>query len=107
MSNSKYAQAWAILKESKALTLTLHSPRVERTVRKALAEHKKLDKEKNYLERIKVVKSVTPEGKIRLDFSLITTLRKGNDFLDLLDAAPKDKSNDKPDRFDIDLPIPD
>lgn len=79
---SKYAQAWAILKEFKSLTITLDSPRVERTVRKAIIEQKKLDKEKNPLERIKVTKSLVA-GKITLEFSLVDSVRYRTEFIDL------------------------
>lgn len=79
---SKYAQAWAILKEYKSLTLTLDTPRVERTVRKAIVEHKKLDTNKNLLERIQVRKSIS-DGRVQLHFRLIPTTRRLKDFFDL------------------------
>lgn len=101
MTSSKYAQAWAILKEFKTLTLTLDSPRVERTVRKAIIEHKKLDREKNPLERIKVKKSLSDGGKILLKFFLVPTVRYGTQFIDLAE----DLELGPPDATDIDLPI--
>ena len=101
MTSSKYAQAWAILKEFKSLTLTLDSPRVERTVRKAIIEHKKLDKEKNPLERIKVKKSLSLEGKILLKFFLVPTVRYGTQFIDL----DTDLALGSPDATDVDLSL--
>lgn len=81
---SKYAQAWAILNEFKTLTLTLDSPRVERTVRKAIIEQKKLDPNKNPLERIKVNKYIDKDSnKITLDFALVDTIRYRTEFIDL------------------------
>ena len=81
-SSSKYAQVWAILKAYKTVALTLDTPRVERTVRKAIIEHKKLDKNKNNLERIKVTRALV-EGKIQLTFHLVPTVRARDEYFDL------------------------
>lgn len=89
---SKYIQAWEILKEFKSLTLTLDSPRVERTVRKAIIEQKKFDKDKNPLERIKVTKSLV-DGRITLEFKLVDTIRYRAEFIDLF---PNEDTNYDP-----------
>lgn len=86
---SKYRQAWQFLKANKVLTLVINSPTVERTVRKAIIEHKKLDKEKDFLERIQVKRSVNSEGKIQLDFSLIPSIRRLESFYDFSVSGPK------------------
>lgn len=98
---SKYAQAWAILKEFKSLTLTLDSPRVERTVRKAIIEHKKLDKDKSPLERIKVKKSFV-DGRVTLHFTLLPSIRYRTEFFDL-DRSLTSEKDIEDDPTDIDL----
>lgn len=95
---SKYATAWAVLKKHKILVLTLDTPRVERTVRKAIIEHKKLDKDKNPLERIKTTKALV-DGKITLTFRLIHSIRHRTEFLDLIDST--DLTTEDP--YDVDL----
>lgn len=83
MSTSKYAQAWAVLKQYKILVIVLDTPRVEKTVRQGIIEHKKLDKDKNLLERIKVTKRLTPENKLELTFTLHPVIRTNNEYFDL------------------------
>lgn len=83
MYTSKYAQAWRILKQLKILELTLENARVERTVRKGIIEHKKLDKDKNPLERIKVTKALNNDNKLVLTFTLVPIVRKQDDYFDL------------------------
>lgn len=88
---SKYAQAWAILKEYKEVSLVLDNPRTEKTIRAAITEHKKLDKFKNPLERIKTFKEIK-EGKLIIHFKLVPCIRRTNEFLDL--TSPLDDSTD-------------
>ncbi len=85
---SKYAQAWAILKEYKEITLVLDNPRAEKTIRNAIVEHKKLDKSKNYLERIKTSREIK-EGKLVLHFRLVPSIRRSAEFFDL--TTPDDE----------------
>lgn len=94
---SRYRQAWLLLKSEKVLSLVISSPRVERTIRKAIIEQKKLDKDKDYLERISVKRSVNSEGKIQLDFSLIPSVRRRESFYDL--------SVSENNKLDIDLDL--
>lgn len=94
-STSKYAQAWAILKETKSLSLILETPRVENTIRKAIIEHKKLDKTKDPLERIKVKKYLNPEGKVVLTFKLVPCVRSIDALFDLVEPPKKENSDDE------------
>ena len=86
---SKYAQAWAILKETKSLTLTLTNPRVERTIRKAMVEHKKLDQTRNLLERIHVTREISGDNLL-LHFKLKPYIRQRDDFYDFTESDPSD-----------------
>lgn len=81
ISISKYAQAWAILKQYKKLSLTLETPRIEKTIRAAIRSQKKLDPSRELLERIQVKKEII-EGKLVLHFSLIPSVRRRDEFFD-------------------------
>lgn len=81
ISISKYAQAWAILKQYKKLSLTLETPRIEKTIRAAIRSQKKLDPSRELLERIQVKKEII-EGKLVLHFSLISSVRRRDEFFD-------------------------
>ena len=81
ISISKYAQAWAILKQYKKLSLTLETPRIEKTIRAAIRSQKKLDPSRELLERIQVKKEII-EGKLVLHFKLIPSVRRRDEFFD-------------------------
>lgn len=81
ISISKYAQAWAILKQYKKLSLTLENPRIEKTIRAAIRSQKKLDPSRELLERIQVKKEII-NGKLVLHFSLIPSVRRRAEFFD-------------------------
>lgn len=81
ISISKYAQAWAILKQYKKLSLTLETPRIEKTIRAAIRSQKKLDPSRELLERIQVKKEII-NGKLVLHFSLIPSVRRRDEFFD-------------------------
>lgn len=79
---SKYQEAWEILKKTKTLSLSIADPKTERTIRKAIIERKKLDKDKDPLERISVRKEIK-DGQLVLNFTLSPAIRWRSDFYDL------------------------
>jgi hypothetical protein len=80
---SEYKKAWEILKRTKSITILLNSALSEKTIKDAITEKKKDDPNKDPKERIKTERVVRPDGRIQIVFTLVTSIRKSNEFFDL------------------------
>lgn len=83
--NSKYWEAWLILKERKALSLILDTPAIDHRVRRAISEQKKLDPDKSPMERLRSRKEINAEGKLVIHFTLEPSVKVGDEFFFLED----------------------